>query len=120
MPPCPGSSWLESLTPASRLNRDSAKSPTWPTTESTAAMTSARPRLRSTSERGNTHALKIGATNRAPSTPATAPDLVFPGLTTGESFGPPKVRPADIAAESHTHVTTSGKQTSHRPAQLRG
>ena len=62
----------------------------------------------------------MGATSRAPTTPATAPDRVFPGLTTGESLGPPKVRPPNIAAVSHTQVTTSGKQTSHSPAQLRG
>ena len=47
------------------------------------------------------------------------PERVFPGLTVGASFGPPKARPPNIAAESQTQVTTSGKNTSQAPAQLR-
>ncbi len=43
--------------------------------------------------------------------------MVFPGLTAGASLGPPMVRPPNMAAVSHTQVTTRGKNTSHAPDQ---
>ena len=111
--------WLESLTPASRLKRDSARSPTCPTTESAAAIATSCQTGMLTPTMGNTPSAKSGATTRLPTTPAMVPDLVFPGLTVGASFAPPKVRPPNMAAVSPTQVTTRGKNTSQAPAQER-
>ena len=61
-----------------------------------------------TPTRGNTPNAKSGATTRLPTTPATVPDLVFPGLTLGASFAPPKRCPPNMAALSQTQVTTRG------------
>ena len=49
-------------------------------------------------------------------TPTVDPERVLPGLMVGASFAPPMARPPDIAALSHTQITTIGKNTSHVPA----
>ena len=45
-----------------------------------------------------------------------APEIVFPGLTDGISFGPPTARPTKNAAASVTQVTSIGNITSAVPA----
>ncbi len=107
----------ESFTPTSRLYRDSARSPTCPRMPSTSAKSSPCPSGSATPSRASTSAFSTGTVARAPSTPAIEPDQVFPGLTLGQSLGPPIARPANMAAVSQTQVTTSGKNTSHAPAQ---
>src|SRR3954453_12383645 len=119
MPPWPGIKLLESLTPASRLNSDSAKSPICPMTDSTPAMTRRRQIGTFTPTRGKIQAPKRGATRSPPITPAVLPDRVFPGLTRGASLGPPNARPPNMAAVSQTQVTTRGKKTSQAPLHER-
>ena len=58
---------------------------------------------------------KIGATSRPPTTPAAAPERVFPGTDHRRELGSPEVLPPNIAAVSHTQVTTSGKEDQPSP-----
>src|SRR6266704_370719 len=93
----------ESFTPASRLNSDSATSPTWAATATTTpTVTSCQ-----TSSRNATRSSTSG-----PYASPAAPAHVFRGDNTGASFGPPTSVPAAIAHVSHTQVTTSGNTTS--------
>ena len=76
-----------SFTPARRLTQLSAMSPICPA-KATSAETGIRTQL--ASERMT----KPAPTNAAPIHPAIVPDQVFFGLTLGQNFGPPSMRPA--------------------------
>src|SRR3989475_4469083 len=98
----------ESLTPTSRLNNDSATSPTCPATATTnPTVTSCQAPSRKAT-RSSTSGPYASAATRPPTTPPTAPAHVFRGESTGASFGPPISAPAAIAQVSHTQVMTRG------------
>src|SRR2546421_12892489 len=102
----------ESFTPASRLNSDSATSPTCPASATTnPTVTSCQSSSRNAT-RSSTSGPYASAATSPPTRPPTAPAQVFRGDSTGASFGPPTRVPAAIAHVSHTQVTTSGNTTS--------
>src|SRR5881392_1775912 len=100
----------ESLTPASRLNNDSATSPTCAATTTPAVASCTTLSRKAT--RSSTRGPYTSAATSPPTRPPTAPAHVFRGDNTGASFGPPTSVPAAIAHVSHTQVTTSGNTTS--------
>ena len=51
----------------------------------------------------------------APSVPAIAPDQVFFGLTAGNSFGPPKARPAKYPRMSVVHTIANNSTIARNP-----
>src|SRR2546430_2298916 len=102
----------ESFTPASRLNNDSATSPTCAASATTnPTVTSCQSSSRKATRSSTTGPYASAATS-PPTSPPTAPAHVLRGDSTGASFGPPTRVPAAIAHVSHTQVTTSGNTTS--------
>src|SRR5439155_962559 len=110
----------ESLTPASRLNSDSATSPTWAAAATTAPTVTSWKTLSCKPRRLSTSGPYSNAAMRPPTTPPTAPAHVLCGDRTGVSFGPPIRVPAAMAHVSHTHVTTSGSSASATEPRERG
>ncbi len=108
-PPCPGSSWLASLTPKARLSADSARSP--------ACATSAIRRPASATGSGAlpSRAAKIAAASPAASTPPRSPLHVLLGEMRGASRGPPISRPARNAAVSVTATMTTRNRIAVNP-----
>src|SRR6266516_2865334 len=102
----------ESLTPASRLNNDSATSPTCAATATTTPAVASCTTLSRKATRSSTRGPYTSAATSPPTSPPTAPAHVFRGDNTGASFGPPIRVPAAMAHVSHTHVTASGRSTS--------
>src|ERR1700685_4109639 len=86
-PPWPGIRPLESLTPKRRLSADSNKSP------SSETIAAASPSQNSGIRRF-AHPVSKSPRPAPASAPTIAPDQVLPGDTLGQSFGPPKLRPA--------------------------
>src|SRR6266699_1722673 len=111
-PPWPGISPEESLRPASRLNSDSATSPTCAATATSSATASSFTGPSRSATRSSTRGPYTRAATTAPTTPPTAPAHVFRGDSTGASFGPPSSVPAAIAQVSQVQVTTRGRTTS--------
>src|SRR2546428_807084 len=101
----------ESLTPASRLNSDSATSPTWAVTVTTTPTVASCKTSSRKATRSSTRGPYTSAATSPPTSPPTAPAHVFRGDSTGASFGPPIKVPAAMALVSHTHVTMSGSKT---------
>src|SRR5207253_5961622 len=117
-PPCPGIRDEESFTPTSRLNSDSATSPTCAATATTnPTVTSCQTPSRKAT-RSSTSGPYTSAATRPPATPPTAPAHVFRGESTGASCRPPTSAPAAIAHVSHTQVMTSGMRA--RATEPRG
>src|SRR6266704_230985 len=102
----------ESFTPASRLNSDSATSPTWAATATTTPTVTSCQTSSRNATRSSTSGPYASAAASPPTSPPAAPAHVFRGDNTGASFGPPTSVPAAIAHVSHTQVTTSGNTTS--------
>src|SRR5947208_629115 len=102
----------ESLTPASRLNSDSATSPTWAATATTTPTVASCTTPSRKATRSSTSGPYTSAATSPPTMPPTAPAHVFRGDSTGASLGPPTRVPAAMAHVSHTHVTTRGNSTS--------
>src|SRR5947208_966275 len=101
----------ESFTPASRLNSDSATSPTCPASATTnPTVTSCQSSSRNAT-RSSTSGPYASAATSPPTRPPTAPAHVLRGDSTGASLGPPTSVPAVIAHVSHTQVTTRGNTT---------
>ena len=109
IPPWPGSNLLESLTPASRLSTDSARSPTCPTI-AMGALRAAAISQEISSEgppESQSHPYTPPATME-PTNPATAPTTVFRGLTATMSLALPHLDPKAYANVSPTQVTVIG------------
>src|SRR5213078_5413259 len=102
----------ESFTPASRLNNDSATSPTCAASATTNPTVTSCQRSSRKATRSSTSGPYASAATSPPTSPPTAPAHVFRGDSTGASFGPPTSVPAAIAHVSHTQVTTNGNTTS--------
>src|SRR5438874_1384740 len=108
----------ESFTPASRLNSDSATSPTCAARATTnPTVTSCHSSSRKAT-RSSTSGPYASAATSPPTRPPTAPAQVFRGDSTGASFGPPTSVPAAIAHVSHTqHRQHAGERPPAQPQQ---
>ena len=119
-PPCPGSSPLESFTPALRLMSDSTRSPTTlMAPRKMAAITSSHQppaarrvyRLATGACQALSAALHAAASTSTPASPPHTPSQLLPGLMAGASLRrvnfSPNVRPAKYAKMSATQTSTS-------------
>src|SRR5439155_282250 len=82
-PPCPGINDDESFTPTSRLNSDSATSPTCPATATTNPTVTSCHGSSRRATRSSTSGPYARAASRPPTTPPMAPAHVFRGESTG-------------------------------------
>src|SRR2546430_334529 len=113
MPPWPGKSAPESLTPTERLSIDSHRSPIWQS-----ALAGIATSTQSTHDSdGRYHSLASASAPNDPRSPPSPPMTVFFGLTDSYSFfghaGPMK-RPAKYAVVSENQVQVSVMKT-HAP-----
>src|SRR5437870_4536666 len=102
----------ESLSPASRLNSDSATSPVCAASATAAPIVTSCRLPSCMATRSSTSGPYNSAAASAPTVPPIAPAHVFLGDSTGASLGPPSSVPAAMAQVSHTHVRTRGITTS--------
>src|SRR5207245_5638428 len=102
----------ESLSPASRLNSDSATSPVCAATATAAPTVTSCKTPSCMATRSSTSGPYNSAAASAPTLPAIAPAHVFLGDSTGASLGPPSQVPAAMAHVSQIHVRASGITTS--------
>src|SRR3989442_6244634 len=106
MPPCPGRTEEESLTPALLLSIDSARSPHWPATAVTAEI-----QIKSSRIPPNSHLPPLPPATTDPMEAAIAPSTVFFGLMVGANQRLPKARPAQAPALSPIQMIAPGHST---------